>query len=131
MIVIDASYTLALVMPDEARPASMARVLEDKLATPMIWPLELANALRSSLRRKRIDEAMVAKLCARIDDLAVDVISSVHGQVKKHLDAALAHDLTPYDALYLDLALQWRGGLATRDANLAAAAQRAGVPVHG
>jgi predicted nucleic acid-binding protein len=40
------------------------------------------------------------------------------------------HDLTPYDAMYLELALQWRCPLATRDAELASAARRAGVTVH-
>jgi predicted nucleic acid-binding protein len=131
VIVIDSSYTLALVMPDETRPTSMARVLEDRLAAPMIWPLELANALRNGLRRGRLQEPQLGELCARIDDLAVDMLTSAHGQPRKHLDAALAHDLTPYDALYLDLALQLRSALATRDAALATAAMRAGVLVHG
>lgn len=130
MIVIDSSYTLALVMPDESRPASMGRVLEERLASPMIWPLELANALRTSLRRGRLNEDHVDGLCARIDELAVELVSTVQPQPRKHLEAAQAHDLTPYDALYLDLALQWRSGLATRDDALAAAAERAGVPVY-
>ena len=129
MIVIDSSYTLALVMPDETRPGSMGDVLKQRLAAPMIWPLEIASAMRSSLRRKRLREAQVDVLCARIAELDVDVISPMHGLPKKHFDAAQTHDLTPYDAMYLELALQWRSALATRDETLAAAAQRAGVSV--
>ena len=129
MIVIDSSYTLALVMPDESRPASVDAVLAERLLAPTIWPLELANALRNSLRRGRVREAQTDGLCARIDDLAVEVLGNVSSQPRRHLDIARAHDLTPYDALYLDLALQRRAGLATCDGALAAAAARAGVAV--
>jgi predicted nucleic acid-binding protein len=129
VIVIDSSYTLALVMPDEERPASMNGVLKERLASPMIWPLEIANAMRSSVRRARLSLPQVEELCQRIADLEIDVVSPAHGQPKRHFDAAQAHDLMPYDAMYLDLALQWRSGLATRDSALAAAALRAGVAV--
>ena len=57
-------------------------------------------------------------------------MATPHVLPKRHVDAALAHDLTPYDALYLELALQRRCALATCDADLAAAAQRAGVVVY-
>lgn len=130
MIVIDCSYALALVMPDEERPASMLAVLRESLAVPVIWPLEIANALRTSLRRGRLQERQIAGLCADVGDFEVEVMAPSHAQPKRHLDAALTHDLTPYDALYLDLALQRRCALATRDAALAAAAARAGVTVH-
>ena len=129
MIIVDSSYTLALVMPDEARPVSMAAVLAGQLATPMIWPLEIANALRSSLRRQRLQAAQVEGLLARIGELQVDVMNPAHTQPRRHFDAAQEHGLTPYDAMYLELALQWRSALATRDAGLAAAAHRAGVAV--
>lgn len=129
MIVIDSSYTLALVMPDEARPTSMPEVLRQSLASPMIWPLEIANAMRNSMRRGRLQGAQVDDLCERITQLEIEVVSPAHDLPKKHFDAAQAHQLTPYDAMYLELALQWRGALATCDAGLAAAAQRAGVTV--
>ena len=45
MIVLDSSYTLALVLPDEERPGSTHEVMASPLASPMIWPLEIANAL--------------------------------------------------------------------------------------
>ena len=54
MIVLDSSYALALVMPDETRPASMAQVLPQRLTAPFIWPVELANAMRNAVRRARL-----------------------------------------------------------------------------
>ena len=130
MIVIDCSYALALVMPDEVRPASMHAVMRDSLVAPMIWPLEIANAFRSSLRRKRLQERQIAELCAGVMDFDVEVVGAAHATPQRYFDAALAHDLTPYDALYLDLAVQRRCALATCDALLSAAAARAGVQIH-
>ncbi len=129
MIVLDSSYALALVLPDEDRPASMAAVLAERLVSPMIWPLEVANALRTNLRRGRLDEPDVDKICQHVADLQVDVIGAAHQQPRRYVDAALAHDLTPYDATYLVLALQFSAALATRDANLARAARRAGLSI--
>lgn len=130
MIVIDASYALALVMPDEERPPSIDHVLGQRLITPMIWPLELANAMRNGLRRGRLLDSQLDGLCGQLDELSVEVASSVVAQPRRHLEAARQHDLTPYDALYLELALQRRCGLATGDAAMAAAAGRAGIPVY-
>ena len=129
MIVLDSSYALALVLPDEARPPSMLTVLGARLAAPMIWPLEIANALRTNLRRGRLGESSVDELCRRLAELQVDVIAASHVQPRRHLDAAQTHDLTPYDATYLVLAQQLSAALATRDANLASAARRAGIPL--
>ena len=129
MIVLDSCYALALVLPDEQRPASMAAVLAERLVSPMIWPLEVANALRTNLRRGRLDEPGAGKICQYIADLQVDVISAAHQLPRRHFEAALAHDLTPYDATYLVLAQQFSSPLATCDMNLARAARRAGIPV--
>ncbi len=129
MIVVDCSYALALVLPDEVRPASMRAVLALSLAAPMIWPLEVANALRTSLRRGRLDDAGADEICQRLADLQIDVVAPGHVLPRRHLDAAAAHDLTPYDASYLTLAQQVSGALATRDANLSRAARSAGINV--
>ncbi len=130
MIVIDSSYALSLVMPDERRPSSMQQVLRDQLATPVIWPLEIANAMRSSLRRGRLVHRQVVGLFTELTELAVDVVAPGHSLPQRHFEAAQTHDLTPYDTMYLELALQWRCPLATCDAGLASAARRAGVEVH-
>ena len=129
MIVVDCSYALALVLPDEVRPGSMRSVLAMPLAAPMIWPLEVANVLRNSLRRGRLGEAGADEICQRLADLQVDVIASGPTSPRRHLDAAATHDLTPYDATYLVLAQQVSGPLATRDAHLARAARKAGITV--
>jgi predicted nucleic acid-binding protein len=130
LIVLDSSFALALVMPDEAQPVSMRTVLEDDLAAPFIWPLEIASALRTNVRRGRLTESAAEALFKRIANLKVDVIAPSHNVPQRHFEAAREHDLTPYDASYLTTAQQFTAALATRDQALAAAATRLGIAVH-
>jgi predicted nucleic acid-binding protein len=130
LIVIDCSYTLALVMPNETRPTSMGTVMASTLAAPMVWPLEVANALRSSVRRGRLTEHEAIDLCGDVVEFEIDVLSHPDTLPRRHFEMAQRHQLTPYDASYLDLALQRRCALATCDSALAAAARRAGVEVY-
>ncbi len=130
VIVLDSSYALALVMPDESRPASMRSVLQERLAAPFIWPVEIANAMRTAVRRSRVLGHEVTALCAEVDGFEVEVVAPWDDRALGYFEVAQSHDLTTYDALYLDLALQRRCALATRDTALARAARHVGVHVH-
>ena len=131
MIVVDSSYALALLMPDVSRPASVAQVMQDRLLAPFIWPVEIANAMRNAVRRNRLLEDEVSGWCAGVGEFDVEVVGPWHNAAQRYFEVAQAHQLTPYDAMYLDLALQRRCALATRDGALTQAARRVGVPVHG
>ncbi len=128
MIVLDCSYTLALVLPDEQRPQSLERTLTSRLVAPAVWPFEVANALRTVVRRRRLAEDEVPIVCSRLETYQVDVVLPV-SDFRQYYQAASQHGLSAYDAAYIDLALQRRFALATRDADLAHAAQRAGLQV--
>ena len=130
MIVLDSSYALALVMPDEAQPASVARVIQDRLTAPFIWPIEIANAMRNAVRRSRVTSDEVTALCAEVEAFEIEVVPPWNNNTQRYFEIAHSHALTPYDALYIDLALQRHCALATRDAALAQAARRIGIHVH-
>ena len=129
MIVLDSSYALALAFPDEAPPESRDHVLSQVLIAPHIFPVEVANAALNSVRRKRYLPADAERICRLIEALAVAAEAPAPVGPAFHLRMALAHGLTAYDALYLDLAQVKRRPLATRDAALAAAARKAGIEV--
>lgn len=129
MIVVDCSYTMAMVMPDEQRPASMMRTLEARLFVPPIWPFEVANVLRNSVRRQRLRDDQVNAVCADLDRYELEIVALTDASVRGRYQPSLAHDLMAYDAAYLELALQRRCTLATLDQRLAQAALRVGVPV--
>jgi len=130
MIVVDSSYVLACVMPDEPRPQSMRAVLANTLIVPFTWPVEIANALRSAIRRKRLDTQDARLFADQFSRFDARVAAPWHSDTLRYFDVASAHDLTPYDALYVELCLAERGELATCDPQLSRAAARVGIPVH-
>jgi len=129
VIVIDCSYALAMVMPDEQRPASLEQVATGRLLVPPIWPYEVANAFRSAVRRGRVAEPEIMAVCARIEGLQFELAGAHDPLVRQRYLAAMAHGLTAYDAAYVELAIQRRCPLATLDASLARVAAQAGVDV--
>jgi len=127
VIVLDCSYTLAMVMPDEVRPASMAQTAAGRMLVPSLWPYEVANALRNGLRRRRVDEEQVAVVCTRLEGLRIETLGGADIGVRQRFVASQTHQLTSYDAAYIELALNLQCPLATLDAGLADAARRAGL----
>lgn len=130
-LIIDSSIVAAWFLPDE-RSSTAERVLASmptlKLSAPMLLKAEFANVLTQALHRKRADAPLLDRLLQdferlplRYETLALNTAELVRG--------ALAHHLTPYDFVYLDLAVRTRLPLATLDRGLAGAAMRAGVTV--
>jgi predicted nucleic acid-binding protein len=132
-IVVDASMTIAWLFADErtdAAHAVMMRVVSGGAVVPSLWRLEVANVLRSAVRRGRCDEAYVDRSLARLGRFPIDVDdeTSVHAWTATR---ALSREqgLTSYDAAYLELAIRKSQPLATCDAELIAAAARCGLEV--
>jgi predicted nucleic acid-binding protein len=131
--VLDGSVTMAWCFDDEATPYTDG--VRDRLAiaravVPTIWPLEVANAALVGERRRRLDEARTVRFLALLGDLPIVVDDRTSGRAFgaiAHL--ARAHNLSAYDAAYLELAMRRALPLATLDAKLIAAARAVGVPL--
>jgi predicted nucleic acid-binding protein len=131
-VVLDASFVLRYVLHTGApRPhaAGLQALRDCELIAPSIWNAEVANALVQAERHgatapERIGQALAAilALAPGIDGQPLDV--------PRHLECARAYGLSAYDALYLELALRRRAALATFDAEMIAAAPRAGVRLY-
>jgi predicted nucleic acid-binding protein len=128
-VVLDSSYAMALTLPDETPPASSADVLARALVAPHIFPLEVANAALNTIRRRRYRPDEADQVCEVIEALGIEVMAPPDVGPRHHVRMALAHGLSAYDALYLDLALAQRCPLATCDVTLGAAARKAGLEV--
>lgn len=129
--VLDCSVTLPWFLEDERTGFTDSLLFAAKRTeywVPGIWCLEFPNALLVAERRRRIErlrriEALdqIPKLLIRIDAEPVDMklVSAV----------AEKHDLSTYDAAYLELALRQGLGLITLDRDLADAATAEGISV--
>ena len=132
MFVLDASVTLAWCFEDETTDASDAllrRLLVEGGVAPAHWPLEVVNGLRSAERRGRLDLHKLVTARSVLTTLPVTVAAIELDGALDLLDLAREHDLTTYDAAYLDLARSRGMGLATSDERLAAVCRTVGVPL--
>lgn len=129
--VIDASVTLSWVYTDEHSAASdalLARVAAQGAVVPALWRLEIANALQVGIKRKRIDATYRDAALRKLILLPIETDSETNDYAwTTTLQLAEVNQLTVYDASYLELTLRRGLALATRDADLAAAAASAGV----
>lgn len=131
--VLDASITLAFMMPDEGTSGPVLdRLMQEGAIVPSLWRLEVANALLVAERRGRIDAAFREEAIADLMVMPVvcDAETDAHAW-EGSLDLAFRHRLSTYDAAYLELAKRRAAPLATLDAALARAAEAEGVPVIG
>lgn len=130
--VADASVAIAWVHPAQAtrETAAMLEAIADgaTLEVPALWSLEVANALIVLVRRRKLaeDERQAGLGWLRGLRVRVDHQMSELG-FSRLSELAAAHDLSVYDAAYLELAARRRLVLGCKDGPLRTAARRAGV----
>lgn len=134
MWVLDCSVALAWGLPDEkSRLADRFWSKMDdngSVWVPAIFWFEVANAIVTARRRKRITDAqagmmqdLFSRIPARTDSQATQ------GALAGLSSTGASHGLSAYDAAYLELACRRGFSLATLDGKLKRAASRAGVDV--
>lgn len=130
--VLDAAVTMGWCFAAHADPYCR-RVLEalneDRAIAPEIWLHEVTNVLLVSERRRRLTLGQSDEFLSRLRQFPIEV-ESVAGKTPwpgEVFRVARAHDLTTYDAAYLELAQRRKLPLATLDTALRSAAHRIGV----
>ena len=137
-IVLDASMALAWIYD---RPTAneincadslLAAFEEMEFLVPSLWHTEVTNSLLVGQRRNIITEAQIVDYLNKLAYLPIltDEIS-VLSRREMVMVLAREHQLTTYDATYLDLALRNNATLATFDTKLANAVRNAGGTVYG
>ncbi len=134
-LVLDSSATLAWIYADEITHAihQVFDLLRENGAwVPSLWRLEVANILEMGVRRARHDAAFRDATLADLALLPINLDPETDRQAwGATLRLAERHQLTSYDAAYLELAQRRRLPLATLDIDLRAAASNENVAVLG
>ena len=135
MFVVDASIALAWLLPDEETDKAetvMVLARRSGAIAPALFPLEGANALRSNLRRGRLDAIYRDAALDQLDKAAVarDLEAYDPTVLRETVRLSDKHDLTVYDAAYLELALRHDAPLGTLDDDLRRAAGAENVVLH-
>lgn len=133
--ILDASVALSwFVDHPVAADAERVRGLLSKgliALIPAIWELEMINGFvkaerRQTLPKDEIDRAFLEMTGLRRTSIQLD---SGLVSLQDTLAIARAHQLTSYDASYIELARRLGLALATLDADLKGAAGKAGVRI--
>jgi predicted nucleic acid-binding protein len=134
-LVIDSSIAIAWCFPDEQDEYSQSvldALASEQAFVPDLWHLEVVNTLVVGERRKRCTQANTVAWLSFLASLpiVVDEGTKTHAFTDTtHL--ARLHNLSAYDAAYLELAMRRGLPLATLDEKLKAAANTVGVMLYG
>lgn len=132
--VLDCSVTMAWCFDDEGTPYTSG--VRDSLAdvqavVPTLWALEVANTAIVGERRKRLDEARSQRFFALLSSLPIVTDEETSQRaLGDTVHLARAHQISAYDAAYLELAIRRGLPLACLDGKLKAAALAAGVSLY-
>lgn len=129
--VLDCSVTISWFMPDESFDIDFLNQVAEKGAiVPSLWSLEIGNVLLIAERKQRITLEQRQKALHILTELpiTVDTMTANHAWLET-IELAERHELTLYDASYLELALRRSLPLATFDKSLKKAAELSGVCV--
>jgi predicted nucleic acid-binding protein len=130
--VLDASLTIAWFFEDER--STQTEALLDRTAiegaiVPSHWKIEVANGFQTAIRRKRIDHSYRKQAIEQLAALPIETDSETALHVwAAALELADQHELTVYNAVYLELAIRRHLPLASLDRDLLEAGRRAGLP---
>ena len=128
--VLDASVTACWALGDEdhadAREA-FRRIATEEAVVPRLWWFEVRNILVVNERRRRITESETAAFLRALSRLRMREDGSPDDDAVLRL--ARTHQLSVYDAVYLELAQRERLDLATLDHRLWDAALTEGISV--
>lgn len=132
--VIDASVALSWAFEDEGdayTDAVLEGLLDSEAFAPVIWPLEVGNALLVAERKGRLGRASSAQFLELLSGLPIVVDQEAPERVfRETLHLAREYGLSSYDASYLELAIRLNVPLATSDRVLQEAAERCGIPLY-
>ena len=121
IIVIDASALLSLLFADEKHALELKKIFkqfaQNKLdfIAPHLLKFEIGNALKSAVLKKRATASLANKILLKFTQLPI-IYSNIN--LKKNLEIALKHNLSFYDACYLQLARSKNLKLITLDNQL-------------
>ena len=132
IFVVDASAALAWCFEDEANAWTdglLERLRQgDRIIVPAHWPTEILNGLLMASRRKRIKPDQPALFWEELSRLPIETEPPQTAiQAKTILALSEKHNLTVYDATYLESAHRRQLPLGTLDSDLRRAAQVEGV----
>ncbi|MSP42136.1 MAG: PIN domain-containing protein [Alphaproteobacteria bacterium] len=114
-LIVDASVALKWVLEEDGSDAARALVADEALAAPDLLFIECANVLWVKARRGNLSIGDAKAAYAAIEAVPIRAISTyLHAAAAQSI--AFDLDRTPYDSLYLAVAMAENATLVSADA---------------
>lgn len=128
LFVLDCSITMSWCFKDETNidAHKILLALKNKKAlVPCVWTLEVLNSLKVAQNKKRITQAKTNHFITLLQSLPIEIDNN-YKYLKNNLilDLMNKHNLTAYDASYLELAIRYSTPLISFDKELCEAARK-------
>jgi len=126
--VLDTSIALKWFLEDESDRAYSLAILDGITndvylsVVPWLWFYEIESTILVQVRRRRIVFEKAVDYLKIIDEMAIDIDPPASSSILQLPHLAQAHNLTGYDAAFLELAMRLQLPLATNDQALVRAA---------
>ena len=115
----DTSVTLSWLFTDEMNPETLQlrnELSNGKAIAPNLWPIEVANVLWVSEKKKRITPFQTSTFKRLLLKLPIEIDHKTSEfALRRNLELAREYKLTVYDSCYLELSLRYGCPLATLD----------------
>ncbi|MBT3273116.1 MAG: type II toxin-antitoxin system VapC family toxin [Spirochaetales bacterium] len=124
LVVLDASAALALLLADEEGKSVEDILIETislngQIFVPELFWYELGNGMITAGKRGKVSQADSEKANSYLSQLPIITYACSDPQVRQHILAlSREHDLSYYDASYLELAMRFQAPLKTFDKHL-------------
>ena len=118
-VLVDASAILAVLLNEQGRSAITAQTENATLLAPETLPFEIANALTSLYRKKKITGE---ELAAAYRNYALIPLRSVKADPENALKIACKYKISAFEAYYLEIAYRLKISLITFSVSMKKAA---------
>jgi predicted nucleic acid-binding protein len=129
--IVDVSVALGWFLTDEENRSYALDVISglrtNDMVVPSVWVFEFANGLLSAHKRNRLSRDRMFAAFEEIKSASITVEQVGSADAARIAELALSHQLTAYDAAYLELALRLHAPIATKDSALRRAMEARGV----
>ena len=131
MIVIDASVVVAWLLGEKSGSSAdflFDALPDDEAIAPSHWPFEISNALCVLARAGKLSAGDFQIIMEDIDRFNIQIELPIHpDEIGPLAQFAVTHNLTAYNAAYVQLAFHRQAILVTVDSAMRQAAQKLGV----
>ena len=104
-------------------------IIKNEIVVPGLWAYEVTNTLTISVRRNKLTVAETYGLIKDIQLLPIEFDKPTTENLSSIFNIANEHNLSAYDAAYIELALRTNTQIASFDKEIIKVSERLGIKI--